>query len=138
MKLKNLWFLTFFFLFISGCSMKKDADTAEAQIPNFHTQLNSGSYVAVYQGSSQDLKKATTEQDFTALLEAISRKLGKFRNSKQVNWNVSYNTWGSYVTLIHKAEYENGPADEKFVYRLEDGEAKLAGYHINSNVLITR
>ena len=53
-------------------------------------------------------------------------------------WGVNYMPGGTYVTLQYTTSYEHGEAAEQFVYRIRDKEARLAGYHVNSNALITR
>jgi hypothetical protein len=125
-------------LVLAGCSMSKDAELAEAQVPSFHEQLNLSKFNEIYSSSSQDLKKATSQQDFVDLLEAVNRKLGKVKTSSKGAWNTNYGTSGTYVTVTYKSVFDNGPADEQFVYRLDHGAATLAGYHINSMALVTR
>jgi hypothetical protein len=41
------------------------------------------------------------------------------------------------VTLNREAQFERGPGSEEFVFRIEKGNAVLAGYHVNSNALVT-
>jgi hypothetical protein len=92
----------------------------------------------IYDSGSDDLKKAATKEDFVAILEAVYRKLGTVSSSAKATWNVSYNTGGSFVTLIYDTTFEQGMGAERFVYRLSDKEPLLAGYFINSNQLVTR
>lgn len=82
------------------------------------------------------MKNASTEAALTALLAAVHRKLGMFRSGKPVSWNDNYSTGGEFVTIGFVADYERGAAQESFVFRITDGAAKLAGYHVNSNALI--
>ena len=43
---------------------------------------------------------------------------------------------GHFVTVNYAATYARGAAEESFVYRIDDGHAALAGYHVNSDALI--
>ena len=138
MKLSRLIFIVALFIFMAGCSMSKDSEIAEKKIPEFHSLLDSGRFKDIYAASADDLKKASKEDEFVALLEAVSRKLGKVRTTERMTWNVNYHTSGTFVTLAYKTAYAEGDASEQFVYRIIDGQAKLAGYHINSNILITK
>ena len=42
------------------------------------------------------------------------------------------------MTLQYATTFDGGDAAEQFVYRLGDGKALLAGYHINSLALIVK
>lgn len=138
-KMKMRFLLVVVGLLLAGCSMSKDTELAEAQVPSFHEQWNSGRFDDIYSLSSQDLKAATSQQDFVSLLEAISRKLGKVKTSSKATSNTDYNhITGTFVSLTYKSVFDNGPADEQFIYRLDHGAPKLVEYHINSIALVTR
>ena len=72
------------------------------------------------------------------LLTAIHQKLGNVKTSTQLTWKVFSGTSGTFATIVNKSQYEQGAADEQFVYRIDNGVAKLAGYHINSLALVTK
>lgn len=124
--------------FLCGCSMSADSALAEQAVPKFHEELDAGSFDAIYNGSADELKKATTQQDFVALLDAIHRKLGNTKASDKMGWRVNYQTSGSYVTLDYKTWFDGGNAQEEFVFRMNDKAALLVGYHINSTALILK
>jgi len=138
MKIPRIALLLLPALLLLGCSMSKDAEIAETKVPEFHSLLDSGQFSEIYLASADELKKVSKEADFVALLDAVHRKLGKKKSSERQTWNVNYNTSGIFVTLTYKTVYSEGDASEQFVYRLQDGDAKLAGYHVNSNVLIIK
>jgi len=121
---------------LAGCSMSADTRLAEQAVVRFHEMLDAGQSDAIYSEAADELKKASTRQEFVALLDAVHRKLGDTRSSDQKGWNVNYQTSGAFVTLNYQTAYAKGNASEQFVYRLQDSKALLAGYHINSNALI--
>jgi hypothetical protein len=45
---------------------------------------------------------------------------------------------GSYLSLTYKTEFAQGSATESFNWRVVDGKVHLAGYNIQSSLLITR
>ena len=126
-----------FALLLGACSASADTQAAEDGVARFHEALDRGKFNVIYAGSGQDLKEVTSQQDFTNLLSAIHRKLGRFRSGKTIGWNVNYRTGGNFVTLNREAQFERGPAKEQFIFRLSGDRAILVGYHINSNTLIT-
>jgi len=121
---------------LAGCSMSKDTKVAEEAVPRFHALMNAGAFDAIYEAAADELKQATSEKDFTDLLAAVKRKLGSMQRTSQDNWGINYHTSGTFVTLVYKTSYKNGDATEQLVYRIKDGSARLAGYHINSNALL--
>ena len=128
--------LTALILLAAGCSASDGMELAEQAVPRFHKMLDAGQFDEIYAESASDLKKATTREDFVALLDAVHRKLGPKKTSTRQGWKVDYNTSGSFVTLSYATTYTQGEAVEQFVYRLHDNKASLVGYHINSNALI--
>ena len=111
---------------------------AEKSVDGFHHMLDAGQFEQVYDASSAEMKNASTKERFVELLSAVHRKLGAVKSSKAQGWNVNYNTSGNFVTLTYQSQFDGGSADEQFVYRLAGDGAQLAGYHINSDALITK
>jgi hypothetical protein len=126
------------FAALAACSFSADTKKIELEVQHFHDLLNEGKSAAIYESASDEFKKASTEEDFVALLEAVHRKLGDFKSSSQKGWNVNYNTSGKFVTITYDAVYAEGKAAEQFVYRVSDEQALLFGYHVSSNVLILK
>ena len=118
--------------------MSDDTALAENEIPRFHEALDSSQFESLYNNGSENLKKAATMQEFVSLLGAVHRKLGNVSSSSRKTWNVNYHTSGTFVTLTYDTVFAQGKGTEQFVYKLSGKEAHLAGYHINSNDLISR
>jgi hypothetical protein len=123
-------------LALAGCSIGADMPVAEKAITAFHAQLDAAQFGPIYAGSGKEMRDSTTEPRLTAILAAVHRKLGLFRSGKSIGWNDNVNTSGHYISINYQAVYEHGRAAENFVYRIDDGKATLAGYHVNSDVLI--
>lgn len=124
-------------LVAQGCS-SFDTSAAEAEVAKFHAALGEARFADIYATAADELKAKASEQQFTELLDAVNRKLGKVKAAQRSGWKVNYSTSGNFVTLVYKTSYEQGEADEEFVYRMQKTEPRLAGYHINSNALITK
>lgn len=121
---------------VAGCSASVDTKAAEQAVARFHQMLDAGQFEAMYAASADDLRKSAAQRDFIALLEAVHRKLGNTGAATEQKWNINYHTSGTFVTLAYSTRYAAGEAAEQFVYRMQDGQALLVGYHINSNALI--
>jgi hypothetical protein len=125
-------------LVVAGCSMSADTKLAEEAVARFHTMLDGAQFEAIYAESADELKKVTTQEKLSALLEAVHRKLGIVKSSLKESWNVNYHTSGTFITLTYATIYEGGDAREQFIYRLQGPDAKLAGYHISSDALVLK
>jgi hypothetical protein len=121
---------------LAACSPGTEVPAAERAVAAFHIALDSGRFGAIYAASSEEMKRTTSAEDLTRLLEAVHGRLGRFRAGSTRSWNDSRTASGRFVTLDYAASYERGAAEENFVFRIDDGRAVLAGYHVNSGSLV--
>jgi len=101
---------------------------AEAEVERFRELMTAGKLVEIYSESTDELRLATSEKEFTDLLSAVRRKLGQFKFAARTNWFINYNTAGSYILLLgFMTQYERGEAVESFPYRMDGENARLSG-----------
>jgi hypothetical protein len=136
--LKRIMVFTLMLISIAACSAKQDMAVAEKGIDVFRQKLAEGKFVELYAEASDELKKASSEQDFVRLLETVNNKLGPTVKSTETNWNVNLTTGGTFVTIAKATKFQHGVGDETFVYRIIEKKAYLVAYHINSNDLLTK
>ena len=134
--MKNLAVLAFLSL-LAACSGTASVKQADQGVVRFHSEMNAGQYAHIYDASAEEMKATTKREDFIKFLTGAHAKLGAYRESKQVGWNDNYATGGHFVTLTYDSQFERGPAQEQFVYRMKDDQPILAGYHVNSNLFVT-
>jgi hypothetical protein len=134
--MKRWWTVLPLALALGGCSMAQDMKGVGQAVDGFHRQLDAGQFDAIYAAGSDDLKRITPQERFTALLSAVHRKLGAFRSGGQNGFNDTVNTSGHIVAVQYRSTYARGAAAETFTFRIVDGAPKLAGYNINSDALI--
>ncbi len=103
----------------------------------FHTEMNAGHFEQLYDVAAPDMKSATKREDFIAFLAGAHKKLGTFKSGKQVGWNDNHTIGGHFVTLQYESQFERGPAQEQFIFRINNDQPILVGYHINSNLFVT-
>lgn len=92
----------------------------------------------MYNETSSDFKKVTTEADFIAYMSGVSRKLGQFKSGKESGWRTFTGLSGRQFVIAFDSTFEQGDAKETFTWRIQQGKAILLGYNINSNVFITK
>jgi hypothetical protein len=125
---------------VSSCgNATKSLELAQQNVEQFHAQLNTEQYGAVYAATDDKFRQTTSEADMVKLLEAVHRKLGFVQQAKLRNKGIAWFAGqGATVTLIYDTKFAEGTGAEKFVWHINDGSATLYGYNINSNELVTR
>jgi hypothetical protein len=135
----RLLILVALLLAIGGaCSLTKGKGIAEAAVVEFHNQFNAGKYHEIYQQTDEGFKKSVTEDDFTALLEAVHRKLGTVNQAHSSAWGVNTTTAGTMASLSYEVEFSEGKGNEQFVFHISGDKAFLYHYNVNSPLLITK
>ena len=114
---------------VAGCASKRSAEDA---VNRFHQMADSGRYHDIYVDTDPELKRITSEEQMTGLLSQIHERLGTVRTSRESGFHVNANNGVSRVRLTYTTEFTGGTATENFNYRVEGGQARLAGYHIDS------
>ena len=127
-------------ILLSSCgSSTKSVELAQQNVEQFHSQLDSEQYTAVYAACDEKFHQATSESDFVKILEAVHRKLGNVQRSSLRNTGVAWFAGqGATVTLVYETKFAAGAGIEKFVWHIKDNGAALYGYNINSNELVTK
>ena len=78
-------------ILLCSCGLTTNSlERAKQNVKQFHSQLDSGRYTAAYAACDEKFHEATTESDFTKLLEAVHRKLG---NVQQANLRKTGVAW---------------------------------------------
>jgi hypothetical protein len=124
-------------LALTGCNPAADTKAADAGVVAFHQAMDAGRYGDIYDRASPEMKTSMSREEFIKFLAGLHGKLGAFQSGATTNWNDNSTTSGHYLSLERSAKFERGPATEDFVFRIDGAQARLAGYHINSNALIT-
>src|SRR2546421_6860585 len=76
----------------TSCSLQKGKSTGENAVVKFHTQFNAGQYHEIYAETDEGFRKNTSEEQMTALLGGVQRKLGMEKDTNQVAWHVNATT----------------------------------------------
>lgn len=123
---------------LTGCSAQRDMNSADAAVTHFHAQLNAGNFDQIYADSDNLMKNATSREKFVNLLSAVHRKLGSAKSTDRKGFFINYGNQGETIRLTYSTQYEVDTAGEEFVFHRNGKEMLLAGYHINSDALITQ
>jgi len=124
-------------LVLCGCSAKADYQAAKTASDNFHQEMATANYSAIYDSASSEFRSSGPRETLIGFLQRVNRKMGTCGEASQQGINVNYNTAGSFVTLSYSRKCANGELGEQFVWRIEGGKALLVRYNANSPVLLT-
>jgi hypothetical protein len=139
MNLRTLLMLLLPLIALTSCKdMVRGKELAEAAIVDFHRQFNEGKFKELYAAGHEDLKNATTEEDFVKLLEAINRKLGKHVKSTEAGWRVNSFNLKTVAVLTQKTEFEHGKGTETFSYIISGESCVLLSYYMQSNDMMMK
>ncbi len=125
----------------AACAGLAARGEAETSVASFHGMLDAERYAEIYEGTDELFKAATPAAQFTEVLQAVHRKLGAVRSAAQKTFysrEQAGTNAGSYISLTYDTQFAEGPATESFNWRVVDGKVHLAGYNIQSTLLITR
>jgi hypothetical protein len=126
---------------VSACAGFAAKGEAESAVASFHLMLDGEKYADIYRASDELFKNATTESDFTAVLQAVHRKLGTVHGAAQKTFysrDQAGTNAGSYISMTYDTEFAEGHATESFNWRVVEGKVRMVGYNIQSALLITR
>jgi len=122
-------------LSLSACSAMKDKDQGEAEVARFHALYDAGKAAEIYDQAGAELKSSASRDEFGKMLTATRQRLGNVRKASQTGWKVNYGSAGNVIVLNYTTDFALARGEEEFVYRVEAGKPKLAGYHVTSPAL---
>jgi hypothetical protein len=129
----------FSLLFASACSNPVKAKVAsEKAAADFHRMYDAEKSAEIYANADRSFKNVTSEKEFTDMLDAMHRKLGKTTSTAVINFNIATFNLVTTVALQYNTQFEKGAGKETFTFRVEDGKAVVAGYTISSQDLILK
>lgn len=111
---------------------------AEKAVADFHAAFNEGRFGEIYDGASDEFRRAAGRQRFVELLGAVRRKLGKVAGTENRGWSVNSRNLSTYVDLAQSTRFDDSVAEESFTFVVREGKAVLLRYNIQSQELILR
>ena len=118
---------------LAGCNPVQQAKDARAQVDVFHERLNAGEDQAIWTNAGEQLRKATSREDFVRLLGTVRKSLGPVEGTSQTNVKMNTSPQGSFTTLQMETHFERGRGVETFVFSGSGDSLRLVGYNINSS-----
>ena len=115
---------------LSGCGLKQNTKAAEADVDRFHQRWNADEFKAVYDDAHANFRNSQSADVMIGVLQGVKRNYGAFKSATRRSWGFSTDNGVSSVKLKYDSAFENGPAVEAFVYRMNGDKALLVSYDI--------
>ena len=111
------------------------AVTVLGKINSFSALLNAGSYDRIWTDTDDILRRATTKEQFLAMLDDVHRTFGVSTHTTLVGFEFEDRTGadaGTYLHMLFELDFPTGPAQEEFTWRVTSSNlATLVAFHID-------
>lgn len=107
-------------------------EVASGGVERFHHQMNVGDYDQIYDEATDDFRRSGTREDLTRFFEKIHDKMGSAGEPSAAGFHVNWRDGVIWVDQTFNTHFLNGPAQEYFVWKIEQDQARLYQYRIDS------
>ena len=104
----------------------------EAAIADFHADYNAGAYTHIREEADPDFKDGNSSADLSSNLTIVKAKLGRFKSSRIVSFNLSTGVDSGTARVTVESIYELGKASEEFRFFIDSGKPFLHSLAIDA------
>ena len=121
-------------LLIWSCGRRVYADykTGDHAVAVFHQRLDREKYDEIFDNTTEEFRRAGTQEDQIAFFENVHQKMGSLKQARLAGFNFNTNNTGTTFVLTYNSEFARGSGQEVFTWFMKDGSVKLNGYHIEA------
>jgi hypothetical protein len=102
----------------------------------FHEELNTGQYEEICSEADPAFSQWRNHEGALHFLQQLHGKLGDAGVTKQVHIKVSVTTGGTFVTSEFDTQFDQGEAEETFIWRKSGINLHLYRYNVQSSALL--
>lgn len=113
---------------VCACAQSDNKAKALEEIARFHENFNLGNFSAMYDIADAEGRANSSLEKFTMEMAAMRKGQGAVLRSEEVASEYLYIDGRSKTRVIVSVTYEQGVAQEEFVFSHRDGKAQLSGY----------
>ncbi|HEX4196755.1 MAG TPA: hypothetical protein VHZ26_04875 [Caulobacteraceae bacterium] len=125
-------------LLTSGCLGQADAKKVDDATARFYQQVAARQYQVIYDQAAPELRDNISPDIFVGFMQRIDRRLGACQPPvKRMDFHTNATSQGFFQEQGYNQTCANGALQESVTMVLRGGEAKLAGYHASSPLLLT-
>jgi len=118
----------FLWIFCIGCSSAGDLRAAEAEVANFHQNLDQTKYAVIVSGTDIEYRKSAQQDDLTAPFRAVHETMGRMIKSDLKSTDVHGMIGATRIKLHYETVFMKGLAVEEFTFMIRDHQVWLLKY----------
>lgn len=119
-----------------GSGLYSGYKSGDQAVQHFHAQLNAGQYEEICNEADEAFAHSEKHDELVHFLEQVHKKLGSAVTARQLHVNVSATNVGTFVTSEFATHFDQGEADETFVWRKSGADLRLYRYNVQSNAFL--
>jgi hypothetical protein len=125
-------------LAMSGCLNGADSKVVDDAVNRVFSEIQAKQYDVVYDEASPEFQGSMPKAIFIGLMRRVDRKLGACpKPITPTTWRVNATTSGYFSARTYTTACANGQLTQSVTIVLRNGQAKLAGYYVGSQLLLT-
>lgn len=105
---------------------------ASAAVDHFHQQMNNSDYDAIYEEASDEFRRSGNRPELVKFLQMVHEKMGNSGDRKAAGFHLNWSNGRGTVNQVFNTEFALGQGEESFVWVVQQDQAKLYSYRIDS------
>jgi hypothetical protein len=119
-------------LWSCGRSAYRNYRIAGEAVDHFHDQLNRQDYDGIYAEASDEFRTFGTRTQDSQFFASVHEKLGVSGDKAPRGFHVNWRNGRTWIDEVYQTQFSMGSGQESFIWIVDQGRARLYGYHINS------
>jgi len=119
-----------------GSALYHGRTLANGSVRAFHKAVDEERYEEICQNGVEGFHEGKNHDEMVRLLKLVHSRLGNAGAEELQKLNINSTASGTFLTGDYETTFQQGSAEESFVWRKVNGELKLYSYHITSNTLV--
>ena len=111
-----------------NCVPRSEKGKAEKAVSEFHERFNKAAFSEIYDSADQSLKNEFTREEFVNGLKAIREGHGAVQKTELIAIDYNYSSGVRLIKLLHRTNFEKAPADQQFIFVIDDTGPHLKSY----------
>jgi len=123
-------------LLLAGCNPIKSTATADKGVVDFHTLYDAKDYEGIYDAAHADFQNSQPKEEILGFMAKMREKTGAVKTTQRTGWEAKTFNMETDVVVVYQTDFENGPGQETFTFRIKDETASLRGWYLQSPLLL--
>jgi hypothetical protein len=105
---------------------------ANAAVDQLHQRLNQADYETIYSEATEEFRRSGSRADDIKFFEMVHQKMGTSGKKSYKGFHINWQNGRQTVNEVVNTQFALGEAQEGFIWIIEQDEARLHTYRIDS------